>query len=429
MIFNRRNLKNQKTLILHKTEKGQSIFEVVVAIALISLILITIVSMASLSVTASTFSRNQTQASRFTQQAAEWLKSEKDTGWVYFKSHIATPNWCLDSLYWQKPGNCSSSDFISGTIFLRSVTLTLQGDGSIKVDVKTTWKDGRGDHVSVTSDILTNWSNVAVVAYTPTPTPIPTPTPSPTPSITPSPTPSPIPPPVAWWKIDECSGNSITDSVGPNTGTLTIGGAGSQTTIGACNTTGAWANGQFGKSGASMNFDGTDDYISIPPGSQGPPDFNFNVNFSISLWFKTTASAAATAPLIEKWAGGNATPYSYAVRMNNNSIADGKIFVGRSDGTHNPGISSTTALNNNAWHHVVFTKTGSTLTLYIDGLSNNTTTDTTTTTTTNSSSLYFATRALLAGKWYPGQIDDIRIYNYGLNLSQVQYLFNNPGAP
>src|SRR5690606_36275786 len=51
--------------------------------------------------------------------------------------------------------------------------------------------------------------------------------------------------PIAHWKFDECQGTTIHDSSGNgNTGTLTVGGSGSQTSAGTCNTSStAWGNG------------------------------------------------------------------------------------------------------------------------------------------------------------------------------------------
>lgn len=137
-------------------EKGQSIFEVVVAVALISLVLVTLVSMASLSIATSTFSRNQTQASRFTQQASEWLRAERDAGWIAFKSHAINSTWCLDSLTWLKPSGCASSEFIPGSIFKRVLTFTTNADASINATVTTSWVDARGTHSAPTSIVFAN---------------------------------------------------------------------------------------------------------------------------------------------------------------------------------------------------------------------------------------------------------------------------------
>jgi len=149
-IYNRKNLKNNK---------GQSLFEVVVAMALISIVLITIVAMASVSIRSSVFSRNQTQASKYTEQAAEWLRSEKDASWVAFIAHASTRNWCLDSLYWQKGSSCGSSDLVSGTPYQRNLLFTVRPDNSVSADVVTTWVDAQGSHTVSSSTIFTNWAS------------------------------------------------------------------------------------------------------------------------------------------------------------------------------------------------------------------------------------------------------------------------------
>lgn len=142
---------------MSNNNNGQSFVEVVIALALISIVLITIVSLAALSIRASVFSRNQTEASRYTEQASEWLRSEKDANWSAFKSHAVSSNWCLDSLYWQKQNACSGSDVISGTVFIRSLKFTNNSDGSVSADLSTSWTDAQGTHTVPTSLIFANW--------------------------------------------------------------------------------------------------------------------------------------------------------------------------------------------------------------------------------------------------------------------------------
>jgi hypothetical protein len=99
--------------------------------------------------------------------------------------------------------------------------------------------------------------------------------------------------PIGWFKLDECSGDTINNSaplIGTTAaigGTLTIGGGGTQTAAGTCLTSGAWFNGVNGKYSASLNFDG-DDYArdngTILATNQSYP-------FSLSAWIKTTAAA------------------------------------------------------------------------------------------------------------------------------------------
>ena len=154
----------------YKNQSGQSLFEVVISMALISIVLITLVAMAALSIRAAVFSRNQTQAGRLTEQASEWLRSEKDASWSTFNTHAATINWCLDSLYWQKAVSCSPSDLVSGTNFIRSVKFTRNADGSIVADVNTNWIDAQGTHTVTASTVFTNWQADFIV-ITPPPTP------------------------------------------------------------------------------------------------------------------------------------------------------------------------------------------------------------------------------------------------------------------
>lgn len=137
--------------------KGQSFFEVVVAVGLISIVLVTLVAMASLSIRASTFSRNQTEAVRLTQQASEWLRGEKDASWTNFKTKAASGTWCLDSLTWNRPGSCSGNNIVPGTIFVRQVKFTNIDAVTIQSDIQTSWTDAQGTHTSTNSFIFTNW--------------------------------------------------------------------------------------------------------------------------------------------------------------------------------------------------------------------------------------------------------------------------------
>lgn len=142
---------------LPRRQAGQSFFEVIVALGLISIVLITLVTMGSASIKASTFARNQTQANRYTQQAVEWLTGEKTASWATFKTHATSITWCLDSLWWQKPNPCGSSDIISGTIYKRSVTFTIIDPSTIQADISTVWVDAQGSHSVPASTIFTNW--------------------------------------------------------------------------------------------------------------------------------------------------------------------------------------------------------------------------------------------------------------------------------
>lgn len=148
-------LKNKKRLITLSLSKGQSLFEVMIAMAIVSIVLISIVSLASLSIRATVFSRSQTEATRFTQQAIEWLQGEKSADWTTFEGYITSSNtYCLNSLTWTNPGVCSSAEIISGTIYTRQVTFTNNGDTTYTADVDTSWTDAQGVHTSSLSQVF-----------------------------------------------------------------------------------------------------------------------------------------------------------------------------------------------------------------------------------------------------------------------------------
>ncbi len=183
-----------------------------------------------------------------------------------------------------------------------------------------------------------------------------------------------------------------------------------------------------GKIGQGIALDGSDDYISIADASS--IDYDYNQDFSFSVWVKLPSTQSDTSGgdnfIIEKWSASGG--YPYVLRVYNQTYGTsgdrGKVVFRRYDGTNSPGVTSTSALNDNAWHHVVGTKSGSTLRIYIDGASQGTSTDTTTTTTTNASPLYIGTRGGSTNN-LTGSVDEFRLYNRVLTADEVSALYLN----
>lgn len=159
-------MKNTLRLISNKTKKrkllhiqndlyfarGQSLFEVVVAVGLSALILAGVVSLSAGSVRTSSFSQNNAQATKLAQEAMEWLRSQRDAGWASFRDdHSGTSNLCLSPIGWG--GSCP----IPGTIFNRSVTLSVLDSDRVDAIVIVTWKDAQGTHEVKTQTRFTSW--------------------------------------------------------------------------------------------------------------------------------------------------------------------------------------------------------------------------------------------------------------------------------
>ena len=175
-------------------------------------------------------------------------------------------------------------------------------------------------------------------------------------------------------------------------------------------------------------FNGIDDYISIP--DDPSLDFDFNEDFTIAVWIKIPATQLDTTVTINeflvKWSGS--TPYPYLFDVQNQTHASpGKIKIARYDGTNNPTITSTNAYNDDQWHQIVFTKNGSTLSLYIDGQFDKSTTDTTNTTTTNASPVFFGRRGTV-GYFFKGALDEVAIWDRNLSGPEIATLFTEQNA-
>ena len=134
---------------IKKYTKGQSLFEVVVAISISALIITGIVAYTSNSIQNSSYSRDKTLASIYVQEANEWLRQERDQNSQVFSTK-ATPEsrYCLAGLDWNTVGFCGDR-VIPDTKFTRDLyfpTCDTCPSGSVEVEVTVSWEDSKGDH-------------------------------------------------------------------------------------------------------------------------------------------------------------------------------------------------------------------------------------------------------------------------------------------
>src|SRR6266487_2290187 len=145
--------------------------------------------------------------------------------------------------------------------------------------------------------------------------------------------------PMAWWRLDELSGTSAVDTIGTNTGTLTSGVTPNVSGISPGH--------------AAMRFDGTQGKISVAnPALTG--------DFSIEGWVYILGSGSVGSTDYSCLLGHSASG-SHRILLRNTT---GEILcqMGGGDVTATAG---TVTLE--AWHHLVYTRTGSTQLLYWDG--------------------------------------------------------------
>lgn len=130
-------------------KKGQSLFEVVMALAVVTLITVGIVILATNSIKNSTFSRNKTLSAKYAQEAIEWMRAERDKDISEFLNNVVIPVYCLDSLSWSNVDVCSSGEVISNTNLTREASFTtslISGKNIIEAQVTVFWNDSQGYH-------------------------------------------------------------------------------------------------------------------------------------------------------------------------------------------------------------------------------------------------------------------------------------------
>lgn len=111
------------------------------------------------------------------------------------------------------------------------------------------------------------------------------------------------------------------------------------------------AQSKFG--GASVYFNGTSDSLSFTDPALGTGDF------TIEMWFKTTSSVQY-AQLI----GNESTGYSLLINNASSTAGDIALYLG--------GLvcaTSGTSYRDDAWHHIAVTRSGTSVTIWIDGVS------------------------------------------------------------
>ncbi len=210
---------------------------------------------------------------------------------------------------------------------------------------------------------------------------------------------------VAYWSFNEGTSTVATDFSGRgNIGTLNSFSAPASATSG-------WGSGKFGP---GLNFGGTSDYVSI----DGVANDVTETSFAFSVWIKSTWTAGFDTVLaINTAALGNQTQLFI-----DNTLTI-RVYDGTQDATE---LSSSGSVVDGKWHHVVYSRSGATGTLYVDGVSQGTHTANDTFTGTDLWSLGQEFDAgPVASDLYAGGMDDVRIYSRPLSGTEVLNLYNS----
>ena len=148
-----------------KNQSGQTIIEVLVATAIVSVLLVSLLILGTNSLKSTNYAKDLNRATEYSNQAADWIRSRKEAeGWETFLSTLeedTTGNqvsYCLDTLIEDSSafralegGSCGPEDTISQTIYTRYIDFDLSSSASgiISATITTQWQDNAVRHATV----------------------------------------------------------------------------------------------------------------------------------------------------------------------------------------------------------------------------------------------------------------------------------------
>jgi hypothetical protein len=175
------------------------------------------------------------------------------------------------------------------------------------------------------------------------------------------------------------------------------------------------SNDRFGNSDRAYLFDGVDDCIKV----SDSPDLNITQQITICAW--VAPRSQKTQMIVRKGAGvngGNAAPYALAL-----SGTGDIIFELRTEPELDLIQVRKTGYKTDEWTFVVGTYDGSSINLYVNGTLESSS-ELTGNLNMNADPLLIGTRLKLPADTFDGAIDEIRIYNRALDISEIENLYN-----
>jgi len=114
-----------------KKSPGFSLIEVLVFVAVLSLFFISAVTITTFSLRNLKIQEHKIIATRYAEEASEWIKQEKEDDWEIFKSHSDT-YYCLNLLNWDV-GACTSYFLGTPGFFKRDLNVSRSGNPIDKI--------------------------------------------------------------------------------------------------------------------------------------------------------------------------------------------------------------------------------------------------------------------------------------------------------
>ena len=181
------------------------------------------------------------------------------------------------------------------------------------------------------------------------------------------------------------------------------------------NTNGTLVNGPTfdGGNAGSIDFDGTNDYISFPSNI-----FSTLTSITISFWFYWTNN--------EQWTrifdfGASTSVYMF---LTPRSSANTPRFVIRPVGGSEQVINAPSAISTNVWSNIVITLNGTTGIMYMNGASIQSNSISSTPDDLGNTGNNWIGKSQFSDPYYTGNISNVTIYNKALSATEVLQNYN-----
>jgi hypothetical protein len=167
-----------------------------------------------------------------------------------------------------------------------------------------------------------------------------------------------------------------------------------------------------GKMGQGLKFNGTSQYVNVGNPIDAPSAI------TISFWLKASSITTGTKEMIGKGTNGQ-NGYRFLLTAGGQPFFQGKTTGGSTLFS----ASSTSNIVLNQWIHYVGTYDGTTAKIYVNGTLNRSDPWASGAITSNANPLGIGASVAGPDGFFPGSLDDVRIYNRALTASEVKQLY------
>ncbi len=175
--------------------------------------------------------------------------------------------------------------------------------------------------------------------------------------------------------------------------------------------------------GQAFSFDGADDYVTVPGNAALQPS-----TLSVAMWVNA-APGGGLRLLADSSHGGTlagSNQGGWALQLD----TDNTLNFAYGNGSSFPNLSTSTVVADTSFHHVAAILDGADMRLYIDGFLNasGTYSGTPVLSTVNSGNIRLGNHYQFS-RPLNGLLDDVRIYDHALSLSEISVLSGTASVP